>query len=349
MVLMKCLLLMLFITPVACLLAQTPPSPKTAEQQVTAGQPVPADKPAAPDKVVLTIGGEKITAAQMDHLMDLLPPQYRSRMRTSGRREFAESLVRVTVLAQEARRRKLDQTAAYKDQLAFEGEKLLAQTLEQNLLTTKVDGAAMRAYYDQHKCEFTDIKASHILIRYRAAAAPAKPGEKELTEAQALAKAQEIHQELLGGGKVTTLATHTTFYADGTTRKEPLHRANFSELAMTYSDDTATASQGGELGLIAHGRTDPAFEKAACALQPGEISEPVKTASGYDIIKLEEKHETPLEEVKPQLQKSLAFHLWAKMLVQLQSETPVVMDPEYFGPAPQTPMPAVPAPAPHMK
>lgn len=65
--------------------------------------------------------------------------------------------------------------------------------------------------------------------------------------------------------------------------------ADFSELAKKYSLDAQTKDRGGELGWIAKGQTDPAFEAAAFALEPGETSDPVETAYGWHVIRLEDR------------------------------------------------------------
>jgi len=63
---------------------------------------------------------------------------------------------------------------------------------------------------------------------------------------------------------------------------------DFAELAEYYSDDTSTKGKGGDLDFFGRGRMQKEFEEAAFALQPGQISEIVKTVFGYHIIKVEE-------------------------------------------------------------
>ena len=62
--------------------------------------------------------------------------------------------------------------------------------------------------------------------------------------------------------------------------------SNFAELARLNSDDTASATRGGDLGWIVPGDLVPEFERAAAALKPDEISEPVRTAFGFHLIEV---------------------------------------------------------------
>lgn len=65
---------------------------------------------------------------------------------------------------------------------------------------------------------------------------------------------------------------------------------SFETLAREYSQDPS-AEQGGDIGTFQRGDLVPEYERAALALQPGEVSNVVKTEFGYHIIKLVGKTE----------------------------------------------------------
>lgn len=64
---------------------------------------------------------------------------------------------------------------------------------------------------------------------------------------------------------------------------------SFSDFARRYSADPASAANGGDLGTVDKGKFVPAFEVAAFALEPNDISQPVQTPFGYHIIQLVNK------------------------------------------------------------
>ena len=74
---------------------------------------------------------------------------------------------------------------------------------------------------------------------------------------------------------------------------------NFEELARANSDDTVSASSGGNLGWLNPGATVPEFERAMKTLAVNEISEPFKTQFGWHIVQvLERRDHDDTEQVK---------------------------------------------------
>lgn len=72
--------------------------------------------------------------------------------------------------------------------------------------------------------------------------------------------------------------------------------ASFEELARQYSE-SSTAANGGLIPGLRPGKTDPVFERVVFALDEGEISDVITTASGYHIVRLDERSgPSPLDE-----------------------------------------------------
>jgi len=90
--------------------------------------------------------------------------------------------------------------------------------------------------------------------------------------------------------------------------KQAKKGGKFDELAKKYSEDPGSKEKGGDLGWITQGQTVPEFEKTAFSLNPGQISDLVKTQYGFHIIKVLEKetaHTKPFDEVKESLRPTL--------------------------------------------
>jgi peptidyl-prolyl cis-trans isomerase D len=138
-----------------------------------------------------------------------------------------------------------------------------------------VSDADVLAYYNAHKDQYTvkeQVKTRHILI-----AVPA--GADAKTDAAAKAKAQDLLKQIRGG-------------------------ASFADLASKNSDDPGSKTQGGELPLYPTSGLDPAYAKAAMALNPGQTSDVVRSQFGYHIIQTEQKqpaHTKSVDEVKTEI------------------------------------------------
>jgi EpsD family peptidyl-prolyl cis-trans isomerase len=64
---------------------------------------------------------------------------------------------------------------------------------------------------------------------------------------------------------------------------------DFAKLAREKSIDTRTAKNGGDVGFVSKGQLMPEIEAVAARLKIGEVSEPIKTKAGYEIIKVTDK------------------------------------------------------------
>lgn len=67
--------------------------------------------------------------------------------------------------------------------------------------------------------------------------------------------------------------------------------ASFSALARQFSA-AATAAVGGDLGWVSQGQLDTAVEQTVARMQPGQVSAPVRTATGYHIVLLRDQRQT---------------------------------------------------------
>lgn len=83
---------------------------------------------------------------------------------------------------------------------------------------------------------------------------------------------------------------------------------DFAELATKFSEDEGSKANGGDLDYFGRGRMVPEFETAAFAMQPGQVSDLVRTQYGFHIIKIVDKKPgstRTFDEVRPQLEDQL--------------------------------------------
>ncbi|MEO0336505.1 MAG: peptidylprolyl isomerase, partial [Pseudomonadota bacterium] len=164
------------------------------------------------------------------------------------------------------------EVASFEKRSLERGIKVSAQKKQQFLADEKNLSVA-KSYYDGNVEQYTNkeqVKARHILV--------AAPREDEAAVAKAKEKLAKIQEEL--------------------------KNKDFSEVAKEYSDDTASAKKGGDLGFFTKGRMVPEFEEAAFAGEPGKVSEPVQTQYGFHLIEVQDKKPetiTSFDEVKEEI------------------------------------------------
>lgn len=282
---------------------------------VIARSAAPTTAPAAaedPDKVIITVGQEKVTVQDFNDLLSDLPPEAQAMARGQGKRMLGEKLAEIKLLSSEAKRRKLDESPKMKRQM----ELIRARCWPALAADVKnsIDAAAVQKYYDEHKSEFESVKARHILVRSGAAMPGEQPDAKLLTDEQAKAKIEKIRERLVKG-------------------------EDFATVAKAESDDKGSAAQGGDLGSFRRnqGLVKP-FEDAAFSLKEGEISQPVKTEFGYHIIQVQQKTAGSLESSRKDIENRLAPQKMEQMMSELKKSNPAKLDDSFFGPAMPMPM-----------
>lgn len=101
--------------------------------------------------------------------------------------------------------------------------------------------------------------------------------------------------------------------------------ADFAKLAKEKSKDPG-AADGGDLGFFTKEQMVPEFSAVAFALEPGKISDPVKSQFGWHVIKVEEKRDRKppdFEQVKGQIQNFVLRKAQADYVTKLRSEAKV--------------------------
>lgn len=149
-------------------------------------------------------------------------------------------------------------------------DRLLVRKVRTSVVVTEEE---ITQYYQAHAEQFQQppaVRIRHILIRL-----PERPSPQDLERARA--RAAEVLQKLKGGADFATVAIQ--------------------------SSDGAAAKEGGDLGMMRKGELDPALESVAFSLEVGEVSEIIQTATGLNIIKVEERTagDLPIAKVRDQI------------------------------------------------
>jgi len=151
-------------------------------------------------------------------------------------------------------------------------EKVLNKEVTSKINITQQD---ISSYYNEHRAEFNLIEPRYHLAHILVTTSPGPPSQDNGTKAQNAVEARK---------KIDAVMTRLQSGED------------FSRLAMSYSEDTSTAPNGGDVGIAPESalkQTDAATREAVVKLKPGQytpiiaLSNPQsKQLAGFQIVKL---------------------------------------------------------------
>lgn len=158
--------------------------------------------------------------------------------------------------------------------IALSRDQELVWNLREDVILSRseLSDSDVRQAYEREQ-PYTRVEARHILIRVPDAATPAERDSLRQLATAVRARAQEGE--------------------------------DFGELARQYSDDPTTAPRGGRMGWLQRGQHLPEIEAAAFALQPGEVSETVRSSIGYHILKATDRQAPDLDSVREEYRRAL--------------------------------------------
>ena len=225
--------------------------------------------PAEKGEVVATYKGREITSTDLVRELERLPAPSRVYLtQPERRRQFVENLVMNDLLFREGQQAGLEKDPEVERQVADLRKRLVVQRV-------------MRQYQTPPTISDDEVRAYYD-------ANPTLYSTTQVAASHILVKDEETAKQIRA-----ELETNPD---------------RFAALATEKSTDAGSAKKGGELGLFGQGRMVPEFDKAAFSLQPGQISQPVKTRYGYHIIRVTERQEgerKPFDQVKEQIRMTL--------------------------------------------
>jgi peptidyl-prolyl cis-trans isomerase C len=309
---MKYLATSIFFSVFLC--GQTPPpsvAPGTPAPPVQAPPPEAAPPaPITPDTVVAEVGDKKYTKADVDRIFGSLPPQIQQSAWMQPEKVLMQILM-FQYMAQEAEKASLDKRPPWNATLEFQRMQVLSQA-EINDYKDKIDVSRedQEKEYKDSPDRFKQVKVKVIHISF--SATPDKPGpdgKKMLSEAEAKAKVDELRKQVLAG-------------------------EDFGKLARENSDDKSSAAKDGDYGTIKQNSPYPEpVKKAVLALKENEVSEPVKQANGFYLIRADSIVVLPFSEARPQIIEELKQARFNEWLKGVQARFTVKVDnPAYFTP-----------------
>jgi peptidyl-prolyl cis-trans isomerase C len=249
--------------------------------------------PAGPNTVVTKIDGKDVTVEDIRQMLSTAPPSVMQAFQKDPKYAIQQVFM-MRHMASEGDKLKLGERSPLKEQLEMERENIIAQAM----LNQERDGYTVtleqiKDYYAKNQARYQQVKIKVILIKFKPgapAAAAAVPTPQDV-EAAAKAALAAVHDPASRPeAEARTLATDVVAKARG--------GSDFSKLVAEFSEDPTSKAADGDLGIVTSASTySEDMKKVVFALKTGEVSDPLRQANGFYIIRIEEKSFQPVEEL----------------------------------------------------
>ncbi len=273
--------------------------------------PALAQEAIKPETVVAVVNGKSYTAADIDRLLSPLSP-VRQQMAHRDPKAFLEEYAMFDLIAEMAEKAKVAEKSPYKEQIAEMRRQIIVQAqVNEYKNSLPIMPADQKKYYDANIEKYKETKVKMIFIPYAAAPVADANGKKPLTEAAAKAKAESVVNLARSG-------------------------VDFVKLVKEHSEDPGTLSHDGDLGIgVRPGSTNvPENVKAAVlAMKQGDVSDPLKQANGYVVVRAESITQASYDSVKDDIFKEMKDAEVRKLVDETRKKATVkIENSAYFGP-----------------
>lgn len=295
--------------------AAAPAAPATAATAATAPAPAPGR---VLDRVAALVNGDVITLQELEERAgadlrraDAEPAgPARERARARALRQAFDGLLAEKLFAAQVSALGVEVTEAEIDQVVEDVKRrnnLDDARLEQALASQGMDKAAYRKAV---KRDLESMRLVQLKIRSKVKVSDEDVQNYWQTHPQEFRADEEVRVRhvflaVKEGAAVTEVARVRERAEKALAR---LRRGEDFALVARQVSEGPSASEGGELGWLRRGTVQPEVEKVAFALQPGQISEPVRTRSGFQLLQVEDRRgggPRPLAEVKEEIRDRL--------------------------------------------
>ena len=290
---------------------------------IGAAQTLPGEPPRrAPDTVIATVDGKKVTYGDIEKYLRSVTPQMQQNA-MKNRKEFIREyglMLRLNEMAEKAR---LDQKSPYKESLESARMQILTQAqITETINNFPITAENQQKFYTENKSRFEQVQLKVIYIPFSSKSAnPPADGKKHLTEDEAKAKAEQLVKEIKGG-------------------------ADFVKLVNENSEDANSKAKGGDFGTFSRSDNIPEpIRSVVFGLKVGEISEPLRQPNGFYIFRAESISEKPFSEVAAPIASELKNAHLREWLESTSKSLDIKYDDEQFFSGPAAPNAPAPVPA----